>query len=107
MASITGIGSGMDIKSIVSALVSAERAPKDAQLARLEKATTTKFSALGQFKGVLSELQTALKDLNSAALFDKRTASSSNTSAVTSVATNKALAGSYQVKSAAWLVPAR
>ncbi len=98
MKGIPGIGSGVDIKRIVSALVSAERAPKDAQLARLEKATTTKFSALGQFKGVLSELQTALKDLNSAALFDKRTASSSNTSAVTSVATNKALAGSYQVE---------
>ena len=45
MAGITGIGSGVDINSIVSAQVSAERAPKDAQLARLEKARSLLFKA--------------------------------------------------------------
>ena len=60
MAGITGIGSGVDINKIVSAQVSAERAPKDAQLARLEKASTTKFTALGQLKGAASALQAAL-----------------------------------------------
>lgn len=97
MAGITGIGSGMDINSIVGALVNAEKAPKEAQLARLEKASTTKFSALGTLKGALSEFQTAMKDLNSLALFEKRTAISSNTSAVTATADKTALAGSYQL----------
>ncbi|MDM8347719.1 flagellar filament capping protein FliD [Pseudomonas sp. sp1636] len=97
MAGITGIGSGIDINSIVGAMVSAEKAPKEAQLARLEKASTTKFSALGQLKGALSEFQTAMKDLNSLALFEKRTATSSNTSALTASASKTALAGSYQV----------
>ncbi|MEX6503077.1 flagellar filament capping protein FliD [Pseudomonas zhanjiangensis] len=97
MAGITGIGSGIDINSIVGAMVNAEKAPKEAQLARLEKASTTKFSALGELKGALSAFQTAMKDLNSLTLFEKRTASSTNTSALTASATKTALAGSYQM----------
>ena len=97
MAGITGIGSGIDINSIVGALVNAEKAPKEAQLARLEKASTSKFSALGQLKGALSEFQTAMKALNSLALFEKRTATSSNTSALTATASKTAQAGSYQL----------
>lgn len=97
MAGITGIGSGMDINSIVGALVNAEKAPKEAQLARLEKASTTKFSALGTLKGALSEFQTAMKGLNSQALFEKRTATSSNTSAVSASAEKTALSGTYQM----------
>lgn len=97
MAVITGIGSGMDINSIVGALVNAEKAPKEAQLARLEKASTTKFSALGTLKGALSEFQTAMKGLNSQALFEKRTATSSNTSAVSASAEKTALSGTYQM----------
>ena len=34
---ITGIGSGLDISNIVSALVEADGAPKSAQLTRLER----------------------------------------------------------------------
>jgi flagellar hook-associated protein 2 len=97
MVGITGIGSGIDINSIVGALVNAEKAPKEAQLARLEKASTTKFSALGQLKSALSEFQAAMKDLNSLALFEKRTATSSNTSALTATASKTAQAGSYQL----------
>jgi len=98
MASVTGIGSGLDINSIVKALVDAERAPKEAQLARLEKATTSKFSALGQFKSAISELQTVLKDLNKTSLFEGRTATSSDAKLLTASATKEAVAGSYQIK---------
>jgi flagellar hook-associated protein 2 len=97
MAGITGIGSGVDINSIVGALVNAEKAPKEAQLARLEKASTTKFSALGSLKGALSEFQTAMKDLNSLTLFEKRTATSSNSKAVSASAEKTALSGTYQL----------
>lgn len=97
MAGIPGIGSGIDINSIVGAMVNAEKAPKEAQLARLEKASTTKFSALGTLKGALSEFQTAMKDLNSLALFEKRTATSSNATALSASAEKTALAGTYQL----------
>ncbi|UAW99237.1 flagellar filament capping protein FliD [Halopseudomonas nanhaiensis] len=95
---ITGIGSGLDIKGMVAALVNAEAAPKTAQLNRLEKATTAKFSALGQFRSALSEFQTTVKDLNSASLFEKRTASSGKADIFTVSADTKAVAGSYNVQ---------
>ncbi|WP_137821675.1 flagellar filament capping protein FliD [Pseudomonas sp. D(2018)] len=97
MAGITGLGSNIDIDSIVKALVDAERAPKEAQLTRVEKTATSKFSAVGQLKNAISEFQTALKDLNSSDLFAKRSAKSSNTDLATVSATNKASSGTYQV----------
>lgn len=98
MVGITGIGSGMDIDAIVTAMVNAEKAPKEAQLARLEKSTTTKFSALGQLKSALGEFQTALKALSDSALFEKRMSSSSDTASLTVAATKDALPGTYQVE---------
>ena len=98
MVGITGIGSGLNIDAIVKAMVNAEKAPKEAQLARLEKSTTTKFSALGQLKGALSEFQTALKTLSDFSLFEKRTASSSDAKVLTVAATKNALPGTYRVE---------
>lgn len=98
MVGISGIGSGLDIDSIVGALVGAEKAPKEAQLARLEKATTTKISALGQLKGALSGFQAALKGLNDIALFENRSAKSSDSALLTATASKTAQAGSYSLK---------
>ncbi|WP_278348182.1 flagellar filament capping protein FliD [Stutzerimonas kunmingensis] len=98
MAGITGIGSGMDIDGIVGALVAAEKAPKEAQLNRLETATTTKISALGTLRTALSSFQTALKDLNDIKLFENRSAKSSNTDLLTAIASKTAQSGTYSVK---------
>ncbi|MBV7564452.1 flagellar filament capping protein FliD [Pseudomonas sp. sia0905] len=94
----TGINSGLPISDLVTAMVNAEKAPKEAQLARLSSSTTTKLSGLGQLNSALGDFQTALKDLNSAALFEKRTATSSNTAALTATAGKTATAGTYQVE---------
>lgn len=98
MAGITGIGSGIDIDAIVKASVAAERAPKDAQLNRLDKTTTTRLTALGTLRGALSEFQTALKTLQAPSLFDARKATSSDTARLTATASNTALAGTYSVE---------
>src|SRR5690606_10930290 len=98
MAGITGIGSNMDIDGMVGAIVAAEKAPKEAQLARLEKATTSKISALGQLNGALSTFQTALKNLNDASLFEKRSATSSDNSLLTVTSDKTAQTGSYSLK---------
>jgi len=98
MSGITGIGSGMDIDAMVGALVSAEKAPKEAQLNRLESATTTKISALGTLRTALSSFQTALKDLNDIKLFENRSAKSSNTDLLTATASKTAQSGTYSVK---------
>jgi len=97
MAGITGIGSGMDIDSMVSAIVAAERAPKESQLANLEKKTTTQLTSLGQLKSAISNFQSALSTLNSPSSFLARTASSSDTKVVTATASQSAQAGSYKI----------
>ncbi|WOD12415.1 flagellar filament capping protein FliD [Pseudomonas sp. NyZ704] len=93
-----GIGSGLDINGIVKALVDAESAPKSAQLNRLERSTTEKFSGLGQFRGALAEFQTALKGLNDPALFEKRSATSGKPDIFSVTADGKASAGNFNVQ---------
>jgi flagellar hook-associated protein 2 len=97
MAGITGIGSGMNIDSIVKAMVAAEQAPKQNQLVKLEAKTTAQFSALGQLKGAISNFQTALTALNSPSQFLARTASSSDTKVLGATASQSAPAGKYEI----------
>lgn len=98
MAGVTGIGSGIDIDSIVAGMVAAERAPKESQLATLEKKTTTQITAIGALKGAISEFQTALGALNKPDLFQARSASSSKSDLVGVTAGITAGAGNYQVE---------
>ncbi len=66
MASISsiGVGSGLDIKSIVSQLVALEKKPLDKL--KLDAATTqTKISTFGQIKSMVSSLQDAVGKLTS------------------------------------------
>jgi len=93
-----GIGSGINIGSIVSSMVAAERAPKETQLANLEKKTTTQITAVGALKGAISDFQTALGSLNKAELFQARSASSSKADIVGVTAGTTAGAGTYQVE---------
>lgn len=98
MAGITGIGSGMDIDLMVKTLVAADKAPKEAQLGRLETANTTKITALGTLRNSLSSFQAALKDLNDTKLFENRSGKSSNTDLLTVTASKTAQAGTFAVK---------
>ena len=98
ISGIPGLGSGMDVRGMVDALVSAEAAPKTAQLDRLEKSTTAKVSALGQFRSALSTFQTALGKLNDPALFEKRGATSSAADTVSITADANAVPGNYNVQ---------
>ncbi|MFK4075426.1 flagellar filament capping protein FliD [Ectopseudomonas khazarica] len=98
MVGITGIGSGIDIDSIVKTLVNAEKAPKTNQLDLLEKQTTTRISALGTLTGALNTFKTAIDALNKPALFESRTASSSSSSVLKATATTTASAGTYSVQ---------
>jgi len=98
MVGITGIGSGIDIDSIVTAMVNAERAPKTNQLDRLEKTTVARISAMGSLTSALNTFKTAVDSLNKTTLFESRTASSSNTSALKVTAATTAPAGNYNVQ---------
>lgn len=98
MAGITGIGSGMDIKSMVEAIVAAERAPKAGQLKKLEAKTTTQLTSLGQLKSAISNFQSALSSLNSPSSFLARSVSSSDSKVLTATASQSAVAGNYKIE---------
>ncbi|MCO6055430.1 flagellar filament capping protein FliD [Pseudomonas sp. MOB-449] len=94
---INGYNSGLDINSIISSMVAAEKAPKEAQLKRLESASTAKISGIGQLKSAIADLQSALKELNKPELFEKRTAVSSDTKLISASTTKEALSGIYKI----------
>ena len=50
MISFTGIGSGLQVSEIVSALVGAERTPFESRTNRAQGTLTTDISAVGSFK---------------------------------------------------------
>ena len=60
LVSTVGLGSGLDITSLVRQLVDAERAAPSAALNRREARTKSEISALGQVSSAFSQLQTAL-----------------------------------------------
>lgn len=58
-----GIGSGLDISTMVSQLVAADRAPQDARLNKLEASAKFKLSALGNISSAFSTLKSRLDAL--------------------------------------------
>ena len=72
----SGVGSGLDINSLVSQLVSAENASRSAPILRREAAATTKISALGTLKGALGAFKGALTPLRNLDVFSVRKATS-------------------------------
>lgn len=94
----TGIGSGLDVNSIVKTLVAAEGDPKKAQLSQRESDFKAKISAIGSIKSAMTEFQKALDGLKSASSFQVRSATSSNMDIVKVSATASAVAGQYSVE---------
>ena len=98
MATITslGVGSGIDINSIVSQLVALERRP----LQLMQTSATrlqAQVSSFGKMQSLYSGLQTASNALSSSALWSSSVASSSDVSAVSSSGGDGAAAGNYAV----------
>ncbi|MBC7939857.1 MAG: flagellar hook protein, partial [Chitinophagaceae bacterium] len=98
MATITslGIGSGLDINTIVSQLVALERKPLQ-QMQSQASQLQTKVSAFGQIKSLFSTLQDSSNKLNTASLWTRANATSSDEAAVATVGGASAAAGSYSV----------
>jgi len=90
-------GSVIDVNSIVSQLVSASRAPKDAAIASKTKTVTTQISALSKLKAALSTFQDSLSAISTPTAFNLQAATSSNPAVFTATATSDAAAGSYSV----------
>jgi len=90
-------GSVINVSSLVSELVAAERAPQDALISSQTQATTAQISALGTLKGALSSFQSALSSLDTQSSFNVQTASSSDQSVFSANASSSAVGGSYSL----------
>lgn len=73
----TGVGSGLDIESIITKLMTVEQQPLTA-LQKKEASYQSKLSAFGSLKSALSTFQSSLKGLVSASTFQGATASLAN-----------------------------
>ncbi|HRP35571.1 MAG TPA: flagellar filament capping protein FliD [Gammaproteobacteria bacterium] len=91
-----GVGSGLDLNSLVRQLVAAERAPADARLNRLESRVESQISGLGQVKSSLAKLEEALARLTG--VEDARSVRLSDETAFSATATAAADVGRYNIE---------
>jgi flagellar hook-associated protein 2 len=91
-----GIGSGIDINSMVSQLVALERKPLE-QMQRDAGRMQSQVSSLGRLQSLFSGLQDAANKLTGTSLWQSSRASSSNEQAVAVLGGSTAAPGSYAV----------
>jgi flagellar hook-associated protein 2 len=92
---ISGVGSGIDTASIVTALVNAEKAPKQSQIDKQTLIANTSLTALGQLTSALDTYRTAIKDMNTSTGFSGLTSTSSSENTATVTVDGTASAGTY------------
>ncbi len=95
--SSTGIGSGLDITSIVAGLTTAEGLAANTQLSDRKAALTAQVSAYGTFASALDTLQATLGTLETSASLAGRIASVSDDTVATATATTSAVPASYSL----------
>lgn len=95
--SVSGIGSGLDIASLVDQLVTAERTPVENRLNTKEATVQAKLSAYGMLKSALSSFQTTVAGLAEASAFQGLKATSSDSSVVSVSSTSSAITGNFSV----------
>ena len=93
-----GIGSGLDIDSLVSQLVAAEGKPTLVRLDTKEARLQSDLSAYGALKGALSKFQDSITALNDISAFQARKSTSSNSDLFIAPADNTAVAGVYDIE---------
>lgn len=94
--SSAGIGSGLDVNSIVTSLMNVEKRPLNA--VNTQKTDyQSQLSAYGTLKSSLSAFQTAVGALTTASKFNAQTVTSANTSVFTATANGSATLGDYAV----------
>jgi flagellar hook-associated protein 2 len=91
-----GVGSGLDLNSIVTSLVAIEQQPIT-QLQAQASVLQTEISDFGQISSLMSALESSATALRNPGLWTAQLASSSNSSAVSATAGSGAVSGNYEV----------
>lgn len=94
--SSAGIGSGLDVNSIVSSLMAIEQKPLTAVTTQ-KTAYQTQISAYGTMTSALSSFQTAVHALSTASSFNAQTVTSGSPSVFTATANGSSTIGNYAV----------
>ena len=93
-----GVGSGLDVKTLVDALVKAEITPAQARHDKQLTNVNTELSAIGQLKSYLSNFQSSLTKLSDLTQFYNMKYSMSDPDYFTTSITPQATKGSYQIE---------
>ena len=91
-----GVGSNLDVNSIVSQLMGIERQPISV-LDQKEASFQAKLSAYGTLKGALSTFQNSVRALSDISKFQALSATPSDATIFSASASSQAVAGSYSV----------
>jgi flagellar hook-associated protein 2 len=92
-----GIGSGLNVSSIISQLMAIEQQPLT-NLQTQQATDQSQISAYGQVQSALASLQTAVQALSTPASFNVYTGTSSNSNVVSATADSTATPASYQIQ---------
>jgi len=98
LISSQGIGSGLDIASIVSSLTSAASAPQTNALNNRKTSLTAQVSAFGTFSAALSTLQATLTTLKNPSTLAGRTGTLADTTIGSATATSDAVPAQYSLQ---------
>ncbi|MEG3192961.1 flagellar filament capping protein FliD [Lysobacter sp. D1-1-M9] len=93
-----GIGSGLDVASIVQQLVAAERAPAAGRIDRSERRLNAEISAIGTLRSAFDALRSAVEKLSSGDAANARKTSVGADAGFGASATAGAALGTYQVE---------
>ncbi|GAC34401.1 flagellar filament capping protein FliD [Paraglaciecola polaris] len=96
-----GVGSGLDLESLVGQLLEAERAPKQARLDKKEESYDAEISGLGKLKSKMKDFLDSVDELRSDSNLQGREPTIKNPSEsiepFTAEASNSAVEGDYEV----------
>ncbi|WAR45414.1 flagellar filament capping protein FliD [Methylomonas rapida] len=98
IVSTTGLGSGIDISSLVTQLVKAEGQPALNAIQRQQDAANARLSGLGTLKSALSDFQAIVTKLKDGSFFKTHKSTSSDESVLKVTAGAGSVAGSYGIE---------
>ena len=93
-----GIGSGLDVKKIVDAIVTAAITPAQSRHDKQIGNVNTELSAVGQLKSALANMQESLKNMSDISKFYNKKLSLNNSGYLSATATPDAIKGTYQIE---------
>ena len=102
--SSSGIGSGLNVSQIVTALMDAEKGTLNS-INKSITADSAQISAYGSISSQISSFQSAIRGLATPASIKATTATSSNTTSLTSVSNGTALVGEYKISGVVLATP--